>query len=91
MNIQTSSFRRVAASVATTLVPVAAALIARLRAASDEVCRAGAPATPMTLSAVQTYKSCTHAAMDRAVRAIDWPTVTALYSGDPAIPATQLR
>ncbi len=137
MNIQTASFQRIAARVATTLAPVAAAaamaallgagapaaaprlvqqtddgveitavdyrdldlsrpagaatLLARLRAASDLVCRAGAPASSMTLSAVQTYKSCTHAAMDRAVRAIDWPTVTALYGGDPAIPATQLR
>ena len=69
----------------------AATLIARLRAASDLVCRAGAPATAMTLSAVQTYRSCTRAAMDRAVRAIDWPTVSALYTGDPSIPATQFR
>jgi len=69
----------------------AATLIARLRGAADLVCRAGAPATPMTLSAVQTYRSCTHAAMERAVRTVDWPTVTALYTGDPSIPATQFR
>ena len=69
----------------------AAMLLARLREAADLVCRAGAPATPMTLSAVQTYRSCTHAAMDRAVRTVDRPSVTALYGGDPSIPATQFR
>ena len=66
----------------------AAALIARLNAASDLVCRAAAPATPISLSAVQTYQACRRQALDRAVRALDRPAVTALYADQTPLPKT---
>ena len=69
----------------------AAALIARLRSAADLVCRAGAPATPMTLGVVQTYRSCTHAALRRALQAVAWPTAAPRYAVGSPMPPTQLR
>jgi len=57
-------------------------LIGRLHGASDLVCRAEAPASSMSLSAAHTYRVCIRAAMDRAVRAVGDPAVTALYANE---------
>ena len=134
MSIQTTSFRRPAASFLIALAPMAAVvmasltavfpaaatervhetrdgvkalavdfrdlrlsdpkdvrvLIGRLQVASDLVCRAEAPTSPMTLSARRTYRTCTRTVLDRAVRAVGDPAVTALHA-DELSDQAQLR
>ncbi len=60
----------------------ARAMLSRLRGASGRVCRAGAPAAPVILGTAQAYRACANAAMDRAVRDLGAPAVTALYAGE---------
>ena len=55
-------------------------MLGRIRAASGRVCHAAAPATPVNLGGVRSYRACVGAAIDRAILSLDAPVVTALYT-----------
>ena len=63
-------------------------MLGRIRTASGRVCHAAAPATPVNLGGVRSYRACVGAAIDRAVLNLDAPVVTALYANQfPERPA----